>query len=98
MIVKVGTFNLNNLFSRYNFGVEISKLPPGSTGGITLTFDEGEFRARSFIGRLVKEKDEEDTKEIARRIRDVMNVDVLAVQEVEHIKMLKSKHSKSSRI
>lgn len=89
MIVKVGTFNLNNLFSRYNFGAEISELLSTSTGGITLTFNEGEFMARSFMGRLVREKDEEDTKEIARRIRDVMNVDVLAVQEVEHIEILK---------
>lgn len=89
MIVKLGTFNLNNLFSRYNFGAEISELPSMSSGGITLTFNEGEFMARSFMGRLVREKDEEDTKEIARRIRDVMNVDVLAVQEVEHIEILK---------
>ena len=38
---------------------------------------------------MVREKGEEDTEEIARRIRDVMNVDVLAVQEVEHIEILK---------
>lgn len=40
------------------------------------------------MGRLVKEKQPEETLEIAERIRS-MDVDVLAVQEVEHIEILK---------
>lgn len=89
MSITVGTFNLNNLFSRFNFQAEIGQLPADDPGGITLTFDQGQFSARTFIGRLVRAKDADDTTEIARRIREVMDVDVLAVQEVEHIEILK---------
>jgi len=89
MIITVGTFNLNNLFSRFNFQGNIENIPGIVQGGITLTFEQGQFAARTFLGGLVQEKKLEDTVEIARRIRDVMNVDVLAVQEVEHIDILK---------
>ena len=90
MTVRVGTFNLNNLFSRFNFQGEVEADPgDGEAGGITLTFVEGAFRVRTFQGRLVKAKDPAGTTEVARRIRDVINADVLAVQEVEHIEILK---------
>jgi len=89
MIVRVGTFNLNNLFSRFNFQGEVSAIPGEGVGGITLTFDQDQFAVRTFTGRLVRAKDPADTLEIARRIREVMNADVLAVQEVEHIEILK---------
>ncbi len=88
MSITVGTFNLNNLFSRFNFTAEVEDVPE-ETGGITLSFEQGDFTARTFMGRLVREKDHEDTVEVARRIREVMNVDVLAVQEVEHIGILR---------
>lgn len=88
MPIAVGTFNLNNLFSRYNFQAEIAALPPREAGGIELTFTPGDVQARTFIGRLVKAKDPAETAEIARRIRD-MDIDVLAVQEVEHIEILR---------
>lgn len=88
-MITVGTFNLNNLFSRFNFKGSIDSLPDAGTGGITLTFSDDAFRARTFVGRLVKAKNPEDTVEVARRIRDVVNADVLAVQEVEHIEILK---------
>lgn len=89
MVVTVGTFNLNNLFSRYNFQVS-SNAAPQSGGGITLEFDENsQFKARTFMGKLVKGKDELETQAIASRIL-AMDVDVLAVQEVEHIEVLKS--------
>lgn len=90
MSITVGTFNLNNLFSRFNFRAEIGHVPGDDTGGITLTFDQDAFRVRTNMGRLVRAKDAGDTEEVARRIREVMNVDVLAVQEVEHIEVLKS--------
>jgi endonuclease/exonuclease/phosphatase family metal-dependent hydrolase len=88
-MIRVGTFNLNNLFSRYNFQAEIDTIPPGDLGGISLTFESAELKVRTFMGRLVKGKDPSDTTEIARRIVDVMKADVLAVQEVEHIEILK---------
>jgi endonuclease/exonuclease/phosphatase family metal-dependent hydrolase len=89
MKVRVATFNLNNLFSRFNFQGEVSALPSEGGGGITLTFDEDQFRVRTFTGRLVRAKDSAETREIARRIKEVMNADVLAVQEVEHVEILK---------
>jgi endonuclease/exonuclease/phosphatase family metal-dependent hydrolase len=89
MIVRVGTFNLNNLFSRFNFQAEIAAEPNTNPGGITLTFQQDGFSVRTFMGRLVRAKDAAETAEISRRIRNVMNADVLAVQEVEHIEILK---------
>lgn len=89
MQVSVGTFNLNNLFSRYNFRAEIDALPPHEAGGIELTFGQEDVNVRTFMGRLVRPKDPGDTATIANRIR-AMNVDVLGVQEVEHIEILKA--------
>lgn len=89
MAVSLGTFNLNNLFSRYNFQAEIDGIPPQAAGGIALTFTADDVEVRTFMGRLVKAKDPDETAVIANRIRDVMNCDILAVQEVEHIEILK---------
>lgn len=89
MAISVGTFNLNNLFSRYNFQAEIAALPPHEAGGIELTFSQGDVQARTFMGRLVKAKGAAETAEIARRIR-AMDLDVLAVQEVEHVEILRA--------
>ena len=88
-MVRVGTFNLNNLFSRFNFQGEISDAPATGSGGITLTFDREKILARTFRGRLIKEKALSETQLIADRNKEVMNADVLAVQEIEHIKILK---------
>lgn len=89
MIVRVGTFNLNNLFSRFNFEAEVGQAPADNPGGITLTFDQEAFRVRTFMGHLIRAKAPGDTAEIASRILHAMNADVLAVQEVEHIDILK---------
>ena len=88
MRVTIGTFNLNNLFSRFNFQAAVEDTPEPVSGGVKLTFDHGDVKVRTFMGRLVKAKDPDDTAEIARRIRE-MDVDVLAVQEVEHLGILK---------
>lgn len=92
MIVSVGTFNLNNLFSRFNFETEISSLKDLQEG-ITFT-GHGEdtdgqlFKVRTYKGKLVTGKDPERTAIIAERIKR-MNLDVLAVQEVEDRDALK---------
>ncbi len=89
MSISIGTFNLNNLFSRFNFRAKIDDSPSVSNGGLTLTFESGDIDVRTFMGRLVKEKDTKDTGKIATRILDTIKADVLAVQEVEHIEILK---------
>ena len=90
MQVTVGTFNLNNLFSRYNFQGEIQAIAAGdSTVEASYEFtDPTSYRLRTFMGRLVKGKDPQDTVRIASRIAS-MDLDVLAVQEVEDIGTLK---------
>ncbi len=88
MTISIGTFNLNNLFSRYNFQAEISGVPPSQSGGIELTFSPEDIEVRTFMGRLVKAKDVAGTQAIAERILRI-DVDVLAVQEVEHVGILK---------
>jgi len=88
-MIRVGTFNLNNLFSRYNFQAETDAIPGADPGGITLTFESSAVKVRTFMGRLVKAKNRDDTIAIARRIAEMMQADVLAVQEVEHIEILK---------
>lgn len=90
MIVKVGTFNLNNLFSRFNFKATISSINQGDNA-LTVRYefsDSANFRLRTFMGRLVKAKDKAKTQKIADRILE-MDLDVLAVQEAENIDILK---------
>ncbi|HEV2070344.1 MAG TPA: hypothetical protein VGR26_11160 [Acidimicrobiales bacterium] len=58
MGVKVGTFNLNNLFSRFNFSAEVSDEDDVEVESrTTFSFDDpAEFKLRSYQGRLVKGK------------------------------------------
>ncbi|MEM6664857.1 MAG: endonuclease/exonuclease/phosphatase family protein, partial [Pseudomonadota bacterium] len=92
MRVTVGTFNLNNLFSRYNFRAEVSELPAAATTlseETTYQFGEGDtVKFRAYRGSLVTAKDPGDQATIAERVRRI-DVDVLAVQEVEDIDTLK---------
>jgi endonuclease/exonuclease/phosphatase family metal-dependent hydrolase len=91
MDISVGTFNLNNLFSRYNFKAEIQALDAGRRevdGSITYKFGaDVPVRIRTYKGKLVKAKEAEETQIIAERIKS-MDVEVLAVQEVEDIDTL----------
>jgi hypothetical protein len=90
--VTVGTFNLNNLFSRFNFAGAIDAIQSGgSAGGLTIRYeltDPATYRIRTFLGKLVRAKDEPETDAVARRIL-AMDIDALAVQEVEDIDSLK---------
>jgi exonuclease III len=92
MIVKVGTFNLNNLFSRFNFSAAVNQIQSGgAAGALTIRYeftDLDNIRLRTFRGKLVTAKTDKETKAIAQRIIN-MDVDVLAVQEVESIGILK---------
>ena len=58
MIITVGTFNLNNLFSRFNFKAVISnKKKADNTLTVEYKFsDKNNYRIRSFKGKLVKAK------------------------------------------
>ncbi len=92
MDITVGTFNLNNLFSRYNFTAEVEIVREGGIeldSEVRFTFAEPVgYVFRSYMGRLVEQKSPADRKTIADRIRAI-NVDVLAVQEVEDIGVLR---------
>lgn len=92
MNVTVGTFNLNNLFSRWNFTGAIQALHDGgNSANVTVRYtfdDESTFRVRSFRGRLIREKQRVEAERVAARIR-TMDVDVLAVQEVENVGVLR---------
>jgi predicted extracellular nuclease len=92
MKVRVGTFNLNNLFSRYNFTGEIEAIREEDTAlesDVLYEFGQDSvFRIRRYKGRLVKGKNPADTAKIASRI-DLLNLDVLAVQEVEDVDVLR---------
>ncbi len=87
MKITVGTFNLNNLFSRYNFKAGIKSLKSGTTVEYIFN-DKDSFKIKKFQGKLIKPKNKKDTLKIAQRIQ-AMSPDILAVQEVEDINILK---------
>jgi endonuclease/exonuclease/phosphatase family metal-dependent hydrolase len=87
MDVTVGTFNLNNLFTRWNFQAEIK---PGTQLTQVTEMTAGEnVRFRTFKGKVVHGKAAEATAQISNRVLSI-NVDVLAVQEVENIEALQT--------
>jgi len=91
MYVTVGTFNLNNLFSRFNFRGEIDAIRHQDTNlDSEMIYEFGShdtWKIRTYRGGLVKAKEVKNIELIAKRIKE-MNVDVLAVQEVEDIDTL----------
>jgi len=89
MIVKVGTFNINNLFSRFNFKGRVEAILSGDTTvNTTYTFDDpAEYSLRTFMGKLVVEKDASRRQKVAERIKE-MDLDVIALQEVEDLPTL----------
>jgi exonuclease III len=90
MQVSVGTFNLNNLFSRFDFSADISTAKKATVATKTVfSFDDPSgYKLRSYRGTLVKPKPDAERLLLATRIKR-MNIDVLGVQEVEDIDTLK---------
>jgi hypothetical protein len=90
--VTVGTFNLNNLFSRFNFQGEIEAIRSSETSvssELKYEFGTGDtYKIRTYQGQLVVKKKDEEKDQISQRIKS-MSVDVLAVQEVEDIDTLR---------
>jgi endonuclease/exonuclease/phosphatase family metal-dependent hydrolase len=90
--IAVGTFNLNNLFSRFDFKADVSTAAPSNVKveeRTTFTFDNPVgFKLRTYLGKLVVGKPAAERKLIADRIKR-MDLDVLAVQEVEDIDTLR---------
>lgn len=86
--IRVGTFNLNNLFSRFNFSAELPSDQTAVEATTTFTFsDPQDVKIRTYQGRLVKGKATSERAKLAKRIA-AMNADVLAVQEVEDVDTL----------
>src|SRR3954471_7335278 len=92
MKVSVGTFNLNNLFSRFDFSADVSTANASDVKveqRTAFSFDDPNgFKLRTYEGRLVKGKPAAERKLIADRIKR-MDLDVLAVQEVEDVDTLR---------
>ncbi|NUR30133.1 MAG: endonuclease/exonuclease/phosphatase family protein, partial [Catenulispora sp.] len=94
-MVRVASFNLNNLFSRYDFLGEVAALPAAPHAGdppveIVTQIDPNDpagAKFRTFKGRLVKGKPAAERAKLAARI-GAMNADVLCVQEVEDVTTL----------
>jgi hypothetical protein len=93
-MVTVGTFNLNNLFSRFNFRAEISHDQGGDGRALEASYtfaDPDAVRVRRYQGRLVTGNDEAGRAQVAQRLLGSHpsiqvhppEVDVWAVQEVE---------------
>ena len=94
MEISVGTFNIKNLFSRFNFAADISTLTPGEDAGGSSSIkykvgDDAIYRLRKYMGKLVNGKSRKEREVVAGRIKS-MDLDVLALQEVEDIDVLKT--------
>ena len=92
MAIRVGTFNLNNLFKRFDFEVDLNALPQGSTAVASTValavVGDGVARRRVVTGSAVQTKPDAERATIAKRIKRI-NLDILAAQEVEDIDALR---------
>jgi endonuclease/exonuclease/phosphatase family metal-dependent hydrolase len=90
--LTIGTFNLNNLFSRFNFEfrAEQPDLPEGSVefSKIKKLVNSIDEKSVEYSGAALSHKDPAGRAAVIRRIKE-MNLDILAVQEVEDIETLR---------
>lgn len=89
--LSVGTFNLNNLFDRWNFQGALQALDEGPRDvAATYVFDDPEHRRLQVDSRgaLVTAKDPADSARVAERLL-AADVDVWILQEVEHVDALR---------
>jgi hypothetical protein len=72
MSISVGTFNLNNLFSRFDFSAEIASATKSTVGTKTVfRFDDpAGYKLRSYQGTLVQPKPVADRQLLAARINE----------------------------
>ncbi|HVI69711.1 MAG TPA: endonuclease/exonuclease/phosphatase family protein [Magnetospirillaceae bacterium] len=91
MTFTLGTFNVNNLFSRYNFDLqaEVPELKEGAVAieKIKTIIEQAERKEIDYKGIGLHRKDPAERKTIAERIK-TMNLDVLCAQEIEDIDTL----------
>src|SRR4029453_3923282 len=92
MDVSVGTFNLNNLFVRFNFEAQVDEIVDDDPeSGLTATYtfnDPKRFRLRTYQGRLVHGKNPVDQDTIAGRIAP-RDRDLLCAKEGEDVAPLR---------
>ncbi|HVQ44170.1 MAG TPA: endonuclease/exonuclease/phosphatase family protein [Candidatus Saccharimonadia bacterium] len=92
MNLKIGTFNLNNLFSRFNFEfrTEVPDLKEGSVEfkKVQKLVSGMNEASVEYEGVALKRKDPAARQAVVRRIEE-MDLDILAVQEVEDIETLR---------
>jgi endonuclease/exonuclease/phosphatase family metal-dependent hydrolase len=90
--LTLGTFNVNNLFSRFNFQfeAEVPDLKPGKIEIKRVRTIVGDIEKESqYEGKALTSKPLKDRERIAERIRE-MDLDVLCLQEVEDIETLRA--------
>lgn len=92
MKLTIGTFNLNNLFSRFNFEFK-TEIPDLKEGDVEFKKVQKlvtgmDARSVEYEGKALKHKDSEAREAVIRRIKE-MNLDILGVQEVEDIETLR---------
>lgn len=92
MHLTIGTFNLNNLFSRFNFEfrAEVPSLKEGDVEfkKVQKLVTGMEARSVEYEGKALKRKDPKAREAIIRRIKEI-DADILGVQEVEDIETLR---------
>jgi endonuclease/exonuclease/phosphatase family metal-dependent hydrolase len=90
MRLRVATFNVGNLYSRYDFDADAQRVPsPSPVKMVAEVFPArpSQGRVRTYRGPLIRAKPQRERARLVARIR-AMNADVIALQEVEDVDAL----------